>query len=408
MVKENGTDGLFDTGKYLLSHQSNQMRALALFVGFCVSSVLANIDPDEKETLLQFYNNNGGPGWFRRANWASSSDPCDENNGWEGVYCSENTTTGFQHVLGLDFDSNNVQGDLPTFLRGLGSIEALNLETNNITGIFNFMVFLCELPLKVLALKENHLQGSVPICLDDLQTLSAVTLSNNELEGSMSPFEHISSLIYLDLANNLFSGDLVVFDHYPMLVYFNVAYNQLHGTIDHSFSKLSKIQYFNVSHNEFSGEIPKMPTFLATGVVDLSGNSWQCPIPNSALYATASCAYCAPGYAPNTDRTCQPCRAGQATNGSLPCTPCPAGTFAPSAMSAFCSQCPTASFSFTVRSGSSDCISSFILIQFIFISIAMTVGLLAIVFLWLVRRRVNKAFNLTPLLTQEEREAQRM
>ena len=79
----------------------------------------------DREALVALYNATDGENWDASANWLSDA-PLGE---WHGV-----TTNADGRVIGLDFFSNGLSGEIPAELGSLANLTYLNLSNNALSG----------------------------------------------------------------------------------------------------------------------------------------------------------------------------------------------------------------------------------------------------------------------------------
>lgn len=135
-----------------------------------------NIEQQEREALIAFYEATGGPQWTDNTNWCSDK-PVSE---WYGVSTSWDGT-----VVGLYLYNNNLTGSIPSEIGKLSHLEWLYLE-------------------------YNSLSGTLPESISQLQQLNSLVLSDNKLEGTLpeSFAGLMDKLQTLDLSYNNFSGQI--------------------------------------------------------------------------------------------------------------------------------------------------------------------------------------------------------
>lgn len=131
------------------------------------------IEREEREILIEFYQATGGPQWYNNTNWCSDK-PIAE---WYGV----SKTNGV--VEGLNLMDNHLTGSIPEKIGNLHYLKHLYLGYNQLTG---------ELPeslagissLKHVDLSNNLLEGTIPESyaglMDALQTFN---LRENHFTG---------------------------------------------------------------------------------------------------------------------------------------------------------------------------------------------------------------------------------
>ncbi|KAG4203802.1 hypothetical protein ERO13_A04G006780v2 [Gossypium hirsutum] len=184
---------------------------------------------------------------------------------YNSLSLTSNSTSSVNHILPnitiLSLSSCNLS-EFPQFLKGLKSLESLDLSYNRIEGkIPQWMQE--QFPWKniaVLDLSSNLIRGNLPI---PASTINVFLISNNSFNGE------VSSLI----CNATF------------LQILDLCHNNLSGTIPQCFGNLSNnLEFLNLKKNKFYGTIP--PTF-AEGCqlsnLNLNGNLLEGPLTPSIL-----------------------------------------------------------------------------------------------------------------------------
>ncbi|KAF8413206.1 hypothetical protein HHK36_001182 [Tetracentron sinense] len=229
-----------------------------------------------------------------------------------------NLTNSLSH---LALKRNYLQGQIPSILWNLSSLESLDLSYNQLTGhIPNWLGQLKS--LKHLYLQYNSFHGPIPSFLGNISSLTHLFLFHNELNGTLPEcLGQLSQLEQLDIRSNSLGG-IVTETHFAKLsklkllmmssnsLIFNVSSNwippfQLNYigmnscTIGPKFPSwirmqrslfylgfrktgisdsiptwfwnlASRISYINLSENQIDGEIPNV--MLKSTSVDLSSN----------------------------------------------------------------------------------------------------------------------------------------
>ena len=213
-----------------------------------VSEITVNAVPDRDE-LVEFYEDTGGPNWTDDTDWLSHA-PLDD---WHGV------DTGMDdRVTGLELPSNNLSGPIPTVLGDLTGLEVLDLSRNGLTG---------EIPselggltsLTSLDLSANDLDQAIPSALGSLGNLVVLRLYANDLNRPIpTELGNLTNLTELDLSGNRLSGWIPAqLDKLTNLQVFDLSDNRLTGVIPEGLGNLKHLDTVYLSDNRLnSGCIP--------------------------------------------------------------------------------------------------------------------------------------------------------
>ncbi|XP_056172677.1 receptor-like protein 7 [Syzygium oleosum] len=178
----------------------------------------------------------------------------------ELVNCSfhRNIPTSFINLLQLDyldFSFNNFTGSIPSLSKSK-NLTQINLSHNNLTGQINSTQWESLLSLLVLDLRFNLLEGNIPSSLFTLPSIQKLQLSNNQFSGEVKAFFNGKSdnLDTLDLSNNNIGGEL------PMsiwelqgLKYLSLSSNNFSGSFHIDMvHQLKNLSHLDLSYNRFS------------------------------------------------------------------------------------------------------------------------------------------------------------
>ncbi|KAJ6395006.1 hypothetical protein OIU77_024089 [Salix suchowensis] len=154
------------------------------------------------------------------------------------------------HVL---FDSNQLNGSLPSTLELVQTLEVIRLDRNSLTGpiLFNFTNLS---NLSELYLSNNKFSGSIP----DLsgKNLTYVDMSNNSFDASLIPpwFSSLQSMTSLIMERTQLQGPINATLFSPVqLQSIVLSNNQLNGTLDLGTNYGSKLVLVDLQNN-FIGE----------------------------------------------------------------------------------------------------------------------------------------------------------
>ena len=217
------------------------------------------IPPEEREALIDFYNNTDGDNWANNTNWlGEEGTECS----WFGVTCDDEGN----HVQHLYLSDNQLVGTIPASVANLTNLESLNLgyyaygseSSNQLSG---------EIPgelgslsqLTHLDLGANQLTGSIPPELGNLSELTELHLWGNQLSGSIpAALANLSQLQKLHLGGNQLSGTIPIdLTNLPGLTELSLSANQLTGDIPAELANLSELTILSLGGNQLTGTIPK-------------------------------------------------------------------------------------------------------------------------------------------------------
>ncbi|KAF9680660.1 hypothetical protein SADUNF_Sadunf06G0144600 [Salix dunnii] len=214
---------------------------------------------------------------------------------WQGVFCDakkehvveflasglglsgpipDSTIGKLSKLQTLDLSYNKITS-LPSDLWSLGSLKALNLSSNQISGplpnnVGNFGA------LEKIDLSSNKFSGEIPAAISSLGGLRVLKLDRNGFEGSIpSGILSCQSLCFIDLSMNKLDGSLPdgFGAAFPKLKTLNLAGNGIQGR-DSDFALMKSITSLNISGNSFQGSVMGVFQELVE-VMDLSKNQFQ-------------------------------------------------------------------------------------------------------------------------------------
>jgi len=169
--------------------------------------------------------------------WLTPSSECN----WGGVICDIEG-----HVIGLEMNQNGVNGQLPSEMIGLMSLQKLLLGGQALSG--PIPTKLGEIPtLEILDLNFNLLTGSMPNTLYSLTSLEHFNLNGNQLTGT------ISTLI----------GTM------SSLKTFTIDNNEMTGQIPSEMGDLQLLEQATMHNNQMSGNMPASVCANITGSLEI-------------------------------------------------------------------------------------------------------------------------------------------
>ncbi|GAU41411.1 hypothetical protein TSUD_244960, partial [Trifolium subterraneum] len=174
---------------------------LLTFISSLLNFTLADLNSDRK-ALLKFSSTLPHT---PKLNWNNSTPICTS---WIGITCNKNET----NVISIHLPGIGLKGTIPnnSSLRKLDS-------------------------LKILSLHSNELSGNLPSNILCIPSLQYVNLQHNNFTGIIPSFIS-TKLIALDLSFNSFFGAIPVFN-LSRLKYLNLSYNNLNGSIPFSINQ---------------------------------------------------------------------------------------------------------------------------------------------------------------------------
>lgn len=218
-----------------------------LFFVFAIG--IAQISPQERQVLLDFYTATQGD------QWSQSWDITQPASAWQGVTIEDNK------VIGLSLLFNNIQGALPASLGQLEHLKVLELSFNKLSGPIPQEIGELQ-NLETLALNANDLTGSIPSSLGNLTKLKQFHLSSNKLKGKVPA--SLAALSQLEV--------------------FNVFDNNLYGSLPLEIGRISTLEEMVVAENNFTN-LEDFSVVLMTnaGVLDLKKQPTLTPATKSVI-----------------------------------------------------------------------------------------------------------------------------
>ncbi|GKV16471.1 hypothetical protein SLEP1_g27111 [Rubroshorea leprosula] len=211
-----------------------------------------------------------------------------------------NVTYSLPNLTNLILSSCNIS-QIPKFLRGLEGLKGLDLSSNKIQDIpewmwevgkdtldylnlsHNFIMCIEQLPWKsieILDLSFNLIEGPLPVPPPIVHFYS---ISNNSLIGKIpSLICRTSQVVVLDLSYNSLSGTipscLAKMSHLEVL---NLRMNKLRGMLPKTFAKGCNLKNLNLNANHLGGLMPRaIVNCKDMEVLDLGNNSFYGRFPH--------------------------------------------------------------------------------------------------------------------------------
>ncbi|KAK5834506.1 hypothetical protein PVK06_018387 [Gossypium arboreum] len=178
---------------------------------------------------------------------------------------------GLKSLESLDLSYNRIEGKIPQWMQEVGndSLTYLNVSHNYLTEVEHF-------PWKniaVLDLSSNLIRGNLPI---PASTINVFLISNNSFNGEVSSLIcNVTSLQILDLSHNNLSGTISqCFENLSnSLEFLNLKKNKFYGTIPPTFAKGCRLTNLNLNGNLLGGPLtPSILNCRGLEVLDLGNN----------------------------------------------------------------------------------------------------------------------------------------
>ncbi|XP_075644292.1 uncharacterized protein LOC142615434 [Castanea sativa] len=298
---------------FVLSFSSTMDSAILLVRASDSSSSLEH----EAEALLE-------SGWWHW--WSSNRSNTSSHCKWPGIACDksgsvteikppQNFTVGdefgklnfssFPNLVRLDLSGKGLQGSIPAHFGVLSKLMYFNLSSNNMTG--ELITWLANLTQLVeLDLSNNHFKGLIPMQLGNLKNLVAINLSGNMLIGPIpsslvhltnltslclslnqinssipSDVGNLKELVHLDLSSNCLNGSIPSsLYHLTRLNYLSFHSNFIEGFIDQEIRNVEHLSWLDLSNNKMSGVIPiELTKLTQLEYLNLSSNQLSGRIP---------------------------------------------------------------------------------------------------------------------------------
>eukprot|EP01083_Nonionella_stella_P123670 372783_1 len=223
-----------------------------------VSSLLCSfVVGDESSLLLSFFNSTGGSEWIATDGWLPDTVVCPPPAvPWFGVTCTGN------HVSSIKLNHNNLNGSLDSNeLFSLTELVSLQLDNNSLSWTSAPM----SIPsvLRQVSVANNKVDGGV--------------LSIIQFWQQLQPLPHPFN--YLNLSGNAMTGTI---SNLLALADLRLSHNKLTGSLPVSLVQNIHLKVLQLQDNFLTGPLPTAlnHTTIDYPDLDLSDNSWDCPLPS--------------------------------------------------------------------------------------------------------------------------------
>ena len=202
----------------------------------------------DRDILIVLHEATGGPSWTNGGNWLTDA-PLGE---WYGV-----STDAGGRVVGLDLQSNGLEGPIPRELGGLAELETLILFENELTGsIPPELGALAKAKLVVLA--ANQLSGPIPPELGALAKAKLVVLAANQLSGPIPPeLGELGNLRELSLNFNQLTSVPPELGGLAELAVLSLASNEL-TSLPRELGELGNLRELSLNFNQLTSVPPEL------------------------------------------------------------------------------------------------------------------------------------------------------
>ena len=215
----------------------------------------------DRDILIVLHEATGGPSWTNGGNWLTDA-PLGE---WYGV-----STDAGGRVVGLDLQSNGLEGPIPRELGGLAELETLILFENELTGsIPPELGALAKAKLVVLA--ANQLSGPIPAELGGLADVEELHLNGNQLTSVPPELGGLAELAVLSLASNELTSLPRELGELGNLRALRLNFNQL-TSVPPELGGLANLEYLGLWSNELTSVPPELGELSNLQELDLDEN----------------------------------------------------------------------------------------------------------------------------------------
>ncbi|XP_071723558.1 receptor-like protein 54 [Rutidosis leptorrhynchoides] len=174
--------------------------------------------------------------------------------------------------------NNRLTGALSPWICNLSLAIALNLSSNDLTGVLPVCLGNISESLMILSLKGNNFRGNIPKLLVKGTQLTMLDLSDNQLQGNLPrSLANCKMLEFINFANNLIVDSFPSWlGSLPELCVLILRSNKFHYVIE----RLNLIRR-SLSCKYLTSLLMHLPISKALIVIDLSSNLFEGEIPGA-------------------------------------------------------------------------------------------------------------------------------
>eukprot|EP00977_Amphora_coffeiformis_P013766 scaffold3676_cov166-Amphora_coffeaeformis.AAC.4 len=205
-------------------------------------------DQFERETLIKFFDEMGGPYWKTTTNWLS---PAASVCTWFGISCNSNG-----QVTAIRLRNNDLTKAPPVDIFRLPQLTVLDLAGNALN--FSFDGIANAVRLQTLDLTQTDLKSLNGVEALQQTQIRKLALGSNILDEDLpSGLFNLVSLEDLDISHNFFAGNLP--GAIGNLVNLRTLYifgNSFNGELPTQLGLLNQLNELKAGENSFSGNLP--------------------------------------------------------------------------------------------------------------------------------------------------------
>ena len=141
------------------------MKKIALLYLFLLTIIplsYSQISDLEKNALIDLYNSTNGD------SWNNTWDLNENSTNWHGITVENNTITE------INLSMNNLNGQIPTSIENLKSLQKLNLGFNKLNGTIPNQITSCT-SLTSIQLFMNQIEGEIPANIGNLKKIKRIS-----------------------------------------------------------------------------------------------------------------------------------------------------------------------------------------------------------------------------------------